>query len=264
MKKTLITLMALAGVAMANSKVVEPAGLELQITDSSIAWVNAGTTDVVKSLTSTSATLSNGSFTTNGVDQIGDRMGWANTNSTGMEMNTFTLSFTAEWTANAGGASMLLAWGEGGEWGFGFGVGADGNWTVEQGKYGKTSTITLSGVAAENTGSAQEFTIIGRMETVGYSTDGTGYTAPYGIYHIEAYVGETQVFGGSYGDRSSQGTSIQFGQGYNPYIGFGAGLNGANATVMTVSNATLYIPEPATATLSLLALAGLAARRRRR
>ena len=260
MKKTLITLMALAGVAMANSKVVEPAGLELQITDSSIAWVNAGTTDVAKSLTSTSATLSNGSFTTNGADQIGDRMGWGNTNSTGMEMNTFTLTFTADWTANAEGASMLLAWGEGGTWGFGFGVGADGNWTVVQGQYNKPSTITLSGVAAVDTDSAQEFTIIGRMEALTYTTDGYQYTSPKGIYHIEAYVGETQVFGGSYGDSSD---SIQFGQGYNPYIGFGAGVNGANATVMTVSNATLYIPEPATATLSLLALAGLAARRRR-
>ena len=45
------------------------------------------------------------------------------------------------------------------------------------------------------------------------------------------------------------------------------GLDGSNGNLYTVSGiavSTNIIPEPATATLSLLALAGLAARRRRR
>ncbi|MBO5684954.1 MAG: PEP-CTERM sorting domain-containing protein [Akkermansia sp.] len=260
MKKTLTFLFALAGIASANSVVVEPAGLTLKMTEDSIAWVDASTSTVVKSLTSSSATTADGYFTTNGTNQIGDRFGWGNTSTNGMEMITFTLTFTADWTANASGASMLMAWGEGDDWGFGFGVGADGNWTVIQGEYDKPITITTSGVAAVD-GGAQEYTIIGRMEALAYSTDGHHYTSPKGVYHIEAYEGETLVFRGAYGDANNM---IQFGQGYNPYVGFGAGLNGSDATVMTVSGATLYIPEPATATLSLLALCGLAARRRRK
>ena len=260
MKKTLTFLFALAGIASANSVVVEPAGLTLKMTENSIAWVDANTSTVVKDITSSSATKADGYFTTNGTNQIGDRFGWGNTSKSGMAMDTFTLTFTADWTRNESGASMLLAWGEGGTWGFGFGVDADGNWTVVQGQYNKPVTITTSGVAAVD-GGAQEYTIIGRTEALAYTTDGYNYTSPKGVYHIEAYEGETLVFSGSYGSADSM---IQFGQGYNPYVGFGAGVNGSDATVMTVSGASLYIPEPATATLSLLALCGLAARRRRK
>ena len=263
MKKTLIALMAMAGVAAANP-VVEPAGLNLSITEDSVSWVYAGTDNVAKTLTSTNATLSNGSFTTNGTGAVGDRLGSGPQYTPivkGVEMNTFTLTFTAEWTNNAEGASMLMSWGEGGNWGFGFGVNADGNWAVVQGQYNRAESITLSGVEAVNTGSAQEFTIIGRIEQIGdiYNDGGAGQRQ--GFYHVSAYVGDELVYQGTYGSDSNH---IGFGQSYDPYIGFGAGLNGANATVMTVSNATLYIPEPATATLSLLALAGLAARRRRK
>ena len=267
MKKTLITLLALAGVAAANP-VVEPAGLNLSITEDSVSWVYAGTDNVAKTLTSTNATLSNGSFTTNGTGAVGDRLGTSAQYTPivkGVEMNTFTLTFTAEWTKNAEGASMLMSWGEGGNWGFGFGVNAEGNWTVVQGSgYGKPESITLSGVEAVNTGSAQEFTIIGRMEQIGgiYNDGGAGQRK--GMYHVQTYVGEDLVYAASYGSLEENNDRVGFGQSFNPYIGFGAGLNGADATVMTVSNATLYIPEPATATLSLLALAGLAARRRRK
>ncbi len=263
MKKTLITLMSLAGVAMGNTKVVEPAGLELLITDNSIGWVYAGTTDVAKDITSSNATMSNGSFTTNGTNAIGDRLG-SYTGYTpivaGIVMNTFTLTFTADWTRNDTGASMLMSWGEGGNWGFGFGVGEDGNWTIVQGQYNKPVTINTSGIAAVD-GGAQEFTIIGRIEQMGGIVADGGAGQRQGRYHVQAYAGEDLVYSAIYGTEEDK---IGFGQSYDPHISFGAGLNGANGTVMTVSNATLYIPEPATATLSLLALCGLAARRRRK
>ena len=81
-----------------------------------------------------------------------------------------------------------------------------------------------------------------------------------GTYHVNVYEGDTLVYSASYGTETNR---IGFGTTFNPQIYFGAGVNGANATVMTVSQATLHVPEPATATLSLLALAGLCARRRR-
>ena len=63
-------------------------------------------------------------------------------------------------------------------------------------------------------------------------------------------------------------TNQYFGAPGNMRIGFGGSFGGdQGATITSLSNVKLYsgvIPEPTTATLSLLALAGLAARRRRR
>ncbi|MGN0836674.1 MAG: PEP-CTERM sorting domain-containing protein, partial [Akkermansia sp.] len=178
---------------------------------------------------------------------------------------TFTLTFTADWTKNASGASMLVTWGESENWGFSFGIDAQGQWTVVQGGYNKSVTLHTSGVAAVDVG-AQTYTIVGRTEGFTTVTDG-GYTRPMGAYHISAFEGESLVFSATYGSNADD-DMINFGQGYNPEIAFGGGMQGADATVMTVTAATLnpasFVPEPATATLSLLALVGLAARRRRK
>lgn len=71
------------------------------------------------------------------------------------------------------------------------------------------------------------------------------------------------------GELVLQATTEQyFGDPGNMRIGFGGSFGGdQGATITSLSNVKLYsgvIPEPATATLSLLALAGLAARRRRK
>lgn len=264
MKKTLITLMALAGVAMANSKVVEPAGLILQINDDQLAWVDANnTTSVVKAITSTNATLNDdGSFTTNGSTFTGESIGDMRVTKPGISMDTFTLTFTADWSLNASGETTIFSWGEpgNGEWGFELGINSSGMWNVTQKGYGKSVEITQSGVAAVD-GGAQEYTVIGRMEAFSSTTDGFHYTSSQGRYHVEIYEGESLIYGAIYADSNNK---MNFGQGYQPKVLFGAGLAGTNASQVVVSNATLYIPEPATATLSLLALAGLAARRRRK
>lgn len=264
MKKTLIALIALTGVAAAAN---EDVSLSLQITSSSVQWKNDATGAAFKTFEDiTTATLSNGSFTTNGTGRVGGLIGDTRNSCPAVGMDTFTLTFTADWTRNASGASMLVTWGESGDWGFSFGIDGQGQWTVEQGKYNKSITLHTSGVAAVDAG-PQIYTIVGRIDGFKTTTDQTGYVRPLGAYHVWAYEGENLVFSATYGSKT-EADGINFGQGYNPEIAFGGGLNNANATVMTVTAATLnpasFVPEPATATLSLLALAGLAARRRRK
>lgn len=264
MKKTLIALIALAGVAAAAN---EDVSLSLQLTSSSVQWKNDATGAAFNTLgVPSNTTLSDGSFTTNGTGRVGGRIGDTRNSCPAVGMDTFTLTFTADWTMNASGASMLVTWGEGGDWGFSFGIDDQGQWTVVQGAYNKSVTLHTSGVTAVDAG-AQTYTIVGRTEGFTTATDGYGYVRPLGAYHIWAYEGENLVFSATYGS-NTEGDMINFGQGYNPEIAFGGGMNNANATVMTVSAAKLnpasFVPEPATATLSLLALAGLAARRRRK
>ena len=262
MKKTIIAMMALAGVASALPETGIPQ-VNLEVTSNGISWVNAFTDETVKDLGKNNVTINaDGSFTTNGANQFGDRLG-GGANYTpkvdGVEMKTFTLQFDADWTRNTSGSTMLVGWGEGGEWGFGFGIDESGNWTVVQGKYNKPVEVHTSGIAAVDNGT-QTYTIIGEIEQIGALVWDGYINQVQGTYHVNVYEGDTLVYSASYGNETNK---IGFGQTYDPYIGFGAGVNGAGAATVTYSNVKL-IPEPTTATLSLLALAGLAARRRRK
>lgn len=86
-----------------------------------------------------------------------------------------------------------------------------------------------------------------------YSVTSNGNTTYYNISDV--------TYSGNHGTLSSTATAVELAKG-TYYTVFGATSN-SGASLKTISYVAT-IPEPTTATLSLLALAGLAARRRRK
>jgi len=125
----------------------------------------------------------------------------------------------------------------------------------------KTLTLNRGGALSATTLTNDVTT--GTTDKSTFTTDGTtAYTLGAGTYTIK-YLGGTN--GSAAAELYLDGTKVAgFTGGNHNMNGFNQG--GANLTLTTNDSygVTATIPEPTTATLSLLALAGLAARRRRK
>ena len=188
-----------------------------------------------------------GSFTTNGAGVVQ----YLNQGQSGVTANNVSYSFDADWTLRDEGFSILTSIGEDASYAESFRIGiSDGKWTIKAQDLG---TITLS-----NQASVEEGTTSGSGSYL-VSCEGSSSSFTLNVY---GDAGKTLLV-------SATAASSPFDNAGNMKIGFGGcfGDNSAGNVTATFSNVKLYnqaIPEPATATLSLLALAGLAARRRRK
>ncbi len=168
----------------------------------------------------------------------------------------FDFSFTLTETAIVtGDYDLLLAYyqANGGDYTVNaFKLSSDGVLTLERGK-----NLTLS------EGALTSASTMGINNTSTFTADGTAYTlsAP-GTYTVD-YLGGTN--GEAAADLYLDGVKVA------SFTGGNHNMNGAQAGGLTLNVkvngdyvAAPAVPEPTTATLSLLALAGLAARRRRK
>lgn len=246
MKKTIIALMALAGVAMADTLVLDDA-----------SWVTTGTAYV------TDGTIATG-FTNWQVDSVSYTLGEI-INYT--QEDTLTFSFDAK--SNGSGNSMLtLAL-----------IGTKNAIVVGHGTYDKpadeiqaavTDNLTANGYGFANTNRGDDAqltagaTLSGGMPAGGATTtisgsiawDGDTYALTLSSSAVEAVM--TYDLGLTTLDLSKIVVTLEGGNGENT-TGDWAMASMSNLTISTPA-----VPEPTTATLSLLALAGLAARRRRK
>ena len=267
MKKTFIMLLAMAGVASAAEPFAEffvvgdgshnndtgwnggpPTQLVVGTKDAETSEITAlGTAQTWAHVGCVTFDSNAGTMTTDGTGTVQ----YLNKNQSGITLNSMSYSFDASWTQNESGTSYFTALGEDGNSTYSFRIGIiDNKWTITSEGYG-AMTLTTQGVAAAS-GSG---TYIITSESVD------------GVQTINMYEDNILVLSGS--------RDGQYGQPGNFKIGIGGCFGTtANAMSATFSNVTLYnqvipveapvVPEPATATLSLLALAGLAARRRRK
>ena len=186
-------------------------------------------------------------MTTNGTGTVQ----YLNKGETGIAISSLSYSFDASWTQNESGTSYFTALGEDGYQTYAFRIGiVDNKWTITSAGYG-AMTLTTQGVAAAS--GSGTYIITSELSN--------------GVQTINMYEDNVLVLSGS--------RNGEYGQPGNFKIGIGGCFGTTdNAMSATFSNVTLYnqvipveapvVPEPATATLSLLALAGLAARRRRK
>ena len=127
--------------------------------------------------------------------------------------------------------------------------------------------LNSDGTLSLNRGGALSSTTLSNDTTTGtqdksvFKSDGAAYTLATGTYTIE-YLGGTN--GSAAADLYLDGVKVAGFTGGNHNMN-GAQSGGSTLTLKTNdSYKAAMVPEPATATLSLLALAGLAARRRRK
>lgn len=255
MKKTLIALMALAGMALASE--VEPYAVFNVISND--AHNSNGTPGSI-TITQNGTALQGGSFwahggltfnqnansfTTNGE---GNLQYMNNGSADGIVLGNMSYAFDASWNHTENSLSYLTSVGQdpgyGQVYGFRIGINAQNKWTIDTEGY---SALTLNVQTDAGISGSGYYCISSEMTAAG-------------DYTLSVYEN---------GNLIVQGTGKPtFGNPQNFKLSFGGafGIDGTNM-VGTFSNVALYnqiIPEPATATLSLLALAGLAARRRRR
>ena len=240
MKKTLIALMALAGVAMAKPATLfapEDYGYVAYQTDaalslSSSTTINASSFDLPYGNSNTENGLfiaRDGGDTSPGFAKVVLTLNLTNLDATG---NIFTVQTDAQQNQS----------------GWGFYLGAEGALTFGQTNWnGGNPTIHTTKASCGTLTAETEYTITivssGTGSVVGRGTE--NFTITVAAEGIEAATYTADGFGlnGNYVNKLMVGSA-----------------NGVNGTLGVVA----YIPEPATATLSLLALAGLAARRRRK
>ncbi len=125
----------------------------------------------------------------------------------------------------------------------------------------KTLTLNRGGALSSTTLTNDVTT--GTTDKSTFTTDGTtAYTLGAGSYTIK-YLGGTN--GSAAADLYLDGAKVAgFTSGNHNMNGVNNGGDTLNLTTNDTYGVTATIPEPTTATLSLLALAGLAARRRRK
>ena len=224
MRKTLITLMALAGVAVADEALTLPGNDDFTwIAGSNASGIGAGASsaDIVQNLASaiTSANIGN----TDLVGWFGGTGQAYGTNDYGNDISIISdTSFSFICRPALSGEYVAL---------------------------GLTKAFTASSITLTfNTNKALGYSL--------WSYDGTTATE---------LIGNTYV--GTAGDVSVtyDAALVEPSQLFVVWTANHASGNAGGGQTVTVSNIGIsYIPEPATATLSLLALAGLAARRRRK
>ena len=220
MKKTLITLMALAGVAVANTATLTLPGNDdftwIAGSNAQGIGVGASTAEIVQNFAS--------AITTANKDMVGWFGGTGQAHASyGTDISiTSSTSFTFTCRPALSGEYVAL------------------------------------GVALENAADAitLSFTTSNKLGYSLWSYNGTTATA-------------TELIGNTFSDAGDVSfTYTGFVEPTQLFVVWTANHSGGNAgggTAVNVSNIGIsYIPEPATATLSLLALAGLAARRRRK
>ena len=249
MKKTLITLLALTGVAAADTVTIAPL-------TSSEGWTvghqnTSKSTNAVLDTTAATLTLTNGDWSRGyGVYTLADAITLTN------EADRLTVSFTINTTALNSLVTGTL-------------VGSDKAITLGHGSYADSGKNGIqSGISTDTTG------VFYNMQ--GSNTGGV-FVTPDKIVNdsftantpltltttVEWNTTKSQFVASlSYGETSL--TSYDLGTSYTlDKLVFS--LDGSSIqTVSGVSVSANLVPEPATATLSLLALAGLAARRRRK
>ena len=232
MKKTLITLLALAGMTMAAEE-VNPITLGSWFTDSQ--GNKQMTVDAVEGLSKENASAldGDGGFTADGAE--------------GITVNTiFTINTAALYSTT----------------------------TLQQGQVLDVVSIVLS--SKQNTNNYAD----GNYRTLSITLNGTTYTSnPIQFSRTSGYGTMTYTFTGdnafsfTLGDTLTASLNAINGTAHTAYgtfkgqtgvSNFSAPSNLTDWQAAVKINATPAIPEPTTATLSLLALAGLAARRRRK
>ena len=254
MKKTITTLLALAGVVVgaeaspfasvyvisedAHTQGGNPSALMVSsdgetALSTAVLWAHGGavTFDQDENAITTSGT---------------GTLQYLNKSQAGIELSTLSYTFDASWTKNENGPSYFTSVGEDSlynTYSFRIGIDENSNWTITTSGY---DAITLTHQTAASASGSSSYLVTSSL------TDG--------VYTLSLYENNTLIVQG-------QG-EYGFGQPGNFKIAFGGCFGTTdNAMAGTFSDISLYnaiIPEPATATLSLLALAGLAARRRRK
>ena len=265
MKKTIITLLALAGVAMADGTLlweldIQKTGITLSENSSSQVQLGSISTDGI--------TLNDGSFTTSTTNSLTLNL----SNAGGLQMqHGFSVAFKAN----------LLSYDSGNEWPIMFAVGEASDYNYffwastpkagwgEDDKYGFDCTGAWSlkdendKVIGGTPGGDVELNV---ERSYVITMDTSDVTKPVLTLYVDGVEAATRVFGSQQGNKQAV-----------DYLCFGSSTAGETrkyeatfsqvqmySGVLSQSQITALVPEPATATLSLLALAGLAARRRRK
>ena len=268
MKKTIIVLLSLSGVAFAETpKTNVPhiwggaaavaelgAAITLTTTDGDLsvsrethidaAWGNGDVTEKGSVFFSGTYTVGeHGSFTTKAgatvkMDSLFD-----------VNAGDITVSFTANMAENSTG--RLLTFGEASDWSYTINVGTDGllNGISSTGY----PTPSVKGMSSVNLVGEHEY-VLSWASPINFENSGVSDANGHVItLFVDGQLAlETEVFTREY--KQSWITSYTFG---------GDGIDGTFSNV-SFHRGAIMVPEPTTATLSLLALAGLAARRRRR
>jgi MYXO-CTERM domain-containing protein len=256
MKKTLITLLALCGVASATDATLV---WDLSFNDLNQTVVTNGSGNDYSSLTITM----NGSTVTDGIcaTPANNRVTITDSAPTLRMMDSF--SFVVK-----GGADVAVA-----NWGVLFGLGEDNSWNIKvaNNANGNLTFLEEGYNISDKVGSTA--TPYGSMGTYIVTVDNGGKTqAGTSTAALTLYYNGAQVATGTLG--ASNCTA----QPLDTFALGGRNIGVGNATDFSFTNVQLYsgvlsatqisqlsvVPEPTTATLSLLALAGLAARRRRK
>ena len=265
MKKTIITLLALAGVAGAATTFTEIVSMDDLITE-------------------TTATVGTSVGTIPGYNQTVYTMNGAYT---GLSNSTLTAAMTgdsdyvyvAAWvnisSTSANDYRILFGWGENNT-GFKFGIKGDDlcivtkNQTEKVGGFSiQKDTWTLIAVGFY-AGADSDGENMFRIHCTG--TDSQMYTYKYDttpdankneMKPMTASTTNTFAIGSSYANKTSEGENFD-GLISDLTIFSTSGFASNSEIATALGNAPKLVPEPTTATLSLLALAGLAARRRRK
>ena len=265
MKKTIIALLALAGVAGATEGVphiwtpatdvtaaVDKLGASVSITSNAgqlgssrenyVIQAGDKTNDGTVSITGTPTVGDNGSFTT-GTDGTKIEL----TSLYDFNAGDVTITFTAN--VAEGAVGNILTFGEDANWSYSFNVNDSG----ESSFFTKNGYTTQFSAAVNN-----PVTLIGEHDYVLSWATKSDFGVAGGGRVLTLFVDGVRVM------ETSEFTQ-DYGQAYNTDYVFG-GTTGGNVTFSNVTfhRGSIIVPEPATATLSLLALAGLAARRRRK
>ncbi len=233
MKKTLITLLALAGVAAAADSTQELWSLDFTGTSLTSSFADGVSLSTLPtSGINNGLTLNNAPLT---LTQTGSTLTYG---------DEFVFSVTLEVNSHLGNWPELVGFGNNSHnWKAAYYV-QDSNFVLDKNGFG-TPDETNKAVGDVSV-------TLDTPITLSFKSDGEGT--------ITMYVGDTVAGYTTIGDAYLEQTIDKFALG-----GRIGGKNGNNANV-TVYGASLtkIVPEPTTATLSLLALAGLAARRRRK
>ncbi|MGN0835855.1 MAG: PEP-CTERM sorting domain-containing protein [Akkermansia sp.] len=247
MKKTIFTLVSMIGLAAADTTAWETV---YELTSEEGIAINRGTSGIkLESYAAQPLTLSNlsGCFIMKTDGNTSPAIGKVDITFSLTDASSATTLVTFAADSNSSGKS-------------GWGVIVDGgslylgqmNVNISNTTSDMNNTDCRTSVGTVTTGTTYTLSVISTASTTGTLYPGRG--------------SDNFIVSLSYGETTTTTTVAGFGLNGNAlnriYIG-GSQSSGDTGSVGTITRFALSVPEPATATLSLLALAGLAARRRR-